>query len=176
MKPTPAEKKERPVRIGVFSDINNAEDAVRALLAAGFTQSQITVVCSDKTVQHHFERFHHRDPAGTHTAATAMVGGGIGALLGGVTAAAIGAATGGVALLAAGGLALGAGGVVGTLIGALMSRGVEEGIADYYDQAVQAGKILVAVEAHGDNAVRSLADAERIFADNGVEPLPLAKQ
>lgn len=175
MKSTLAEKMDRPIRVGVFSSLAAAEQVVRDLLAAGFTKAQITVVCSDKSVQRHFEPFHHQDPAGTHTATTALAGGGIGALLGGLTVAALGAATGGVALLAAGGLAIGAGGVVGTLIGALVNRGIEEEVADYYDQAVQEGKILIAVEAHGDEGISELADAEKIFAAGGVQPLPLAK-
>lgn len=173
MRPTTAEKADRPVRVGIFTDMGVVEEVVRELLASGYTREEITVVCSDQAVQRRFEAFHHQDPAGTHTAKTAIAGGGLGALLGGVTAAALGAATGGVALLAAGGLAVGAGGVVGTLVGALVTRGVEKEVADYYDQAVQDGKILVAVEVH-ENA-QELAPAERTFAKHGALPLPLAE-
>ena len=175
MKPTLAEKIDRPVRVGVYADLAEAEHVVRGLIDAGFTREQITVICSDMAVQRHFEAFHHQDPAGTHTATNAIAGSGIGILLGGITAAAFGVATGGVALLAAGGLALGAGGVVGGLIGALATRGIEKEVADYYDQAVQDGKILVAVEAHGDDHARSLAVAERLLAAGGAQPLPLAE-
>lgn len=173
MKPTLTEKIDRPIRVGIFDNLREAEDVVRRLVDAGFTREQITVVCSDRAVQRHFEAFHQQDPAGTHTATNALAGSGVGILLGGITAAAFGVATGGVALLAAGGLALGAGGVAGGLIGALATRGIEKEIADYYDQAVQDGKILVAVEAEGEQHLQALADAERILAKGGAQPLPL---
>jgi hypothetical protein len=173
MKPTLDEKIDRPIRVGVYDHLGEAENVVRRLLDAGFTRDRITVVCSDRAVQRHFEAFHHQDPAGTHTATNALAGSGIGVLLGGITAAAFGVATGGVALLAAGGLALGAGGVVGGLIGALATRGVEKEIADYYDQAVQDGRILVAVEAEGEQNLATLTAAERILAQGGAQPLPL---
>jgi len=54
-----------------------------------------------------------------------------------------------------------------------MTRGVEKEAANYYDQAVQAGKLLVTVEQCNTATQPSLAEAERIFADCGAEPLPL---
>jgi hypothetical protein len=47
-------------------------------------------------------------------------------------------------------------------------------MADFYDQAVTRGKILVAIEDDRDDSPR-LALAERIFAQAGAEPLPLNK-
>jgi hypothetical protein len=164
---------QRPIRVGVFSNPEDAQQAVQQLLQAGFTREQLTVICSDRTVQRHFEAFHHQDPAGKHTPAAAVAGGTIGAILGGTTALALGAATGGVTLLAAGGLALGAGGVVGSLIGAMMTRGMEKELANYYDQAVSQGRILVAAEAQGDKTRASLDRAEAILADAGAQPIPL---
>lgn len=163
---------QRPFRAGVFSSIPAADRVVAQLLAAGIRPEQLSVLCSDEAVERHFEAFHHEDPAGENTPAMAATGGAIGATIGGLTAAAIGVATGGVALLAAGGLALMAGGVAGGLVGAMMTRGVEKEIADYYDQAVQNGKILIAVEVDGDESEK-LAIAERIIAQGGAEPLAL---
>ena len=54
-----------------------------------------------------------------------------------------------------------------------MTRGIEKEAADYYDQAVQAGKLLVTVEESGVDQP-SLTVAEKIFAEAGAEPLPLA--
>src|SRR5687768_1357993 len=133
----------RPIRFGVFPTIAGADQAVGDLVAAGFTKDEISVVCSNEVIEKHFEEFHHEDPAGTTTPRNAAVGGAIGATLGGLTVLAGTAATGGAALLFTGGIAAWAGGVFGGLIGAMTSRGVEREIANYYDQSVQKGKILV---------------------------------
>ena len=163
---------QRPIRAGVFTSLKQADRVVDRLLQAGIPTQQLTVMCTDRAVQRHFEELHHEDPAGTHTPTTAAVGGAIGAALGGLAAVTATAVTGGAALLAAGGLALVTGGVFGGLVGAMVSRGVEKETADYYDQAVQEGKILVAVEVE-EGEVEKLRLAEQIIADEGAEPLPL---
>ncbi|HEX5446232.1 MAG TPA: hypothetical protein VFW87_20565 [Pirellulales bacterium] len=164
---------ERPIRVGVFTTIRAAECAVDKLLRAGFTKDQISVVCSDRTKEAHFRQFEHEEPAGTYMPGAAATGGAIGAALGGLTVLAGAVTTGGLALLAAGGLAAWTGGVVGGLVGAMMTRGVESEIANYYDQAVTAGKILVAAEDHSEAQRQSLATAEEIMSECGAEPLAL---
>jgi hypothetical protein len=167
----------RPIRAGVFSDIAAADLAVQTLLQAGFTRDRITVICSDQAIEQHFAVFEHQDPAGSHTAAAAAVGGTIGAVLGGLTVAIGAAATGGVAILATAGAAAWTGGVFGGLVGAMMTRGVERELADFYDQAVTKGKILVAADAAPDAAfeiqLQQLAAAEKILRDTGAQPVPL---
>jgi len=149
------------------------------LLEAGFTCEQVTVICSDKTVERHFAAFEHQDPAGAHTPAAVATGGVIGAVLGGLTVALGAAATGGVAIIATAGAAAWTGGVVGGLVGAMMTRGVERELANYYDQAVTAGRILVAADAlpdaPADKQQRQLARAEAILHEAGAEPLPLVE-
>jgi hypothetical protein len=163
-----------PLRVGLFATVATAERAVKDLLAHGYTPDQITVICSDPRKEREFEQFHHQDPAGTTTPAKALAGGAIGAALGGLTVLAGAAATGGTALLAAGGASAWAGGVVGGLIGAMMSRGVEKELANFYDQSVQRGKLLVAVEEQNETIQRErLSQAATILADAGAEPLPL---
>jgi hypothetical protein len=162
-----------PLRVGVFSEMADADQAVERLLAAGFTIEQITVICSDETRQRHFRQFEHQDPAGKHTPAAAAAGSAIGALVGGATGLAATLATGGVAILISSALAAWTGGVVGGLIGAMMTRGVEHELADYYDQAVAAGKILVAVDEHGPKAKGHLSSAEKILSDAGALPLAM---
>jgi hypothetical protein len=65
--------------------------------------------------------------------------------------------------------------VAGGFIGAMTTRGVTKEMADFYDQAVTRGKILVAIEDEADNTPR-LATAERTFAEAGAEPLPLTQE
>jgi hypothetical protein len=168
------EKLDRPVRAGVFPTVTAAGEAVERLLAAGFAKKQITVICSDETKERYFRAFEHQDPAGANTPAAAATGGAIGATVGSVAAGAVGVATGGLPLLVAGGIGLMAGAVWGGFLGAMMTRGLEKEAADYYDQAVQKGKLLVAVEHH-DEGGPSLAVAERILSEAGAEPLPLTE-
>jgi hypothetical protein len=169
-----AEKQERPVRAGVFATLQGAEQAVRGLLDAGFNKDQITVICSDETKEKHFKDFEHQESAGSNTPAAAATGGAIGATLGAAATGAVGVATGGLPLLVAGGIGLMAGAVWGGFLGAMMTRGMEKEAADYYDQAVQRGKLLVAVEER-EAGIPTLADAERILANAGAEPLPLTE-
>jgi hypothetical protein len=158
---------------GVFSNVEDATRAVHDLLAAGFSTEHVTVVCSDDTKERHFREFEHQDPAGTHTTSAAVVGGTIGAALGGLTVVAAAVATGGIALWAAGPITAWAGGVAGGLVGAMMTRGVEKELANFYQQAVLDGQILVAAEDHGPHHEEALARAAKILADAGAQPVPL---
>jgi hypothetical protein len=171
---TIAEKRIRPVRAGVFRDATSARLAVNNLLAAGFTRDEITVICSDEAKEQHFKEFEHQKPAGTNTPMAMAVGSSIAAGLGGITVAA-GLAAGGLPLVIVGGAALMTGGVVGSFLGAMLTRGTEKEASDYYDQAVLEGKLLVAVECHTEDAERRLARAEQILDQAGseAEPLPL---
>ena len=161
----------RTIRAGVFTNEDDAARAVRELIAAGFSSEEVTVICSDKNVERRFERFHHQDQAGDHTPEAAMTGGLMGATLGGLTAIGL-VASGGTALLAAGGF-VAFGGIAGSLIGAFMTRGMEKELADYYDQAVVQGNILVAAERKDENAGASLAEAARILEANGAHAVAL---
>ncbi|HEX4147464.1 MAG TPA: hypothetical protein VHY20_00690, partial [Pirellulales bacterium] len=100
-------------------------------------------------------------------------GGAIGALLGGLTAIAGFLATGGIGLLAGGAVFAWGGGVAGGLIGAMLTRGVEKELANYYDQEVTRGKILVAAENTSPNGQATLVKAEQIFSRTGAEPVSL---
>ncbi|MGH7137058.1 MAG: hypothetical protein ACREHD_15060 [Pirellulales bacterium] len=166
---------ERPIRVGVFSTIRTADCAVDNLLKAGFTSDQISVVCSDLAIEEHFHRFEHEQPAGAHTGAAVAIGGAIGAALGGLTVLVGAVTTAGMALLAAGGLAAWTGGIVGGLVGAMMTRGIEPELANYYDQAVTEGKILVAAEDHSETQRQRLERAEHILSQCGAEPLALSE-
>jgi hypothetical protein len=166
---------ERPFRAGVFNSVEQAQAAVNALQANGFTSDQITVVCSDELKERHFREFEHWEPAGTNTPAAAAIGSALGATVLGLSTAAVGSAFSLDAAAAMGGAGLWTGTIFGGFVGAMMSRGTENELADFYNQAVQDGKILVAAEAHGDDAVARLAMASAILADKGAEPLPLAE-
>ncbi|HVC96152.1 MAG TPA: hypothetical protein VND64_20890 [Pirellulales bacterium] len=81
-----ASQLQNPIRVGIFSSIDDADHAVAALLESGFTAEEITVVCSNKAIEGHYHRFEHQEPAGSHTASAVTAGSAIGAALGGLTA------------------------------------------------------------------------------------------
>jgi hypothetical protein len=164
-----------PLEVGVFNSVDDARQAIHGLLKAGFTPANITVVCSDETKERYFSEFDHQQPAGTHTATASIAGGTIGAVLGGLTVIASALATGSLALWAAGPITAWAGGVAGGLVGAMMTRGVEKELANFYQQAVMNGQILVAAEEHGSDCQRKLATAAQILASAGALPLPMSE-
>lgn len=163
-----------PTRAGVYSRIQQVDAVVLKLLAAGFTHDEITIVCSDQSKQEHFRDFTLQSPAGKNLPVSATAGGITGATLGGLATAAIGLATGMLPVAIIGSAGALTGGVVGGLLGALLTRGGEPESADFYDQAVQNGKLLVVVEKKkGAQAPQLLDAAEKIFAESGARPLPL---
>jgi hypothetical protein len=166
---------DRPFRAGVFNTVPLAEEAVRSLLAEGFSVEQITVVCSDEVKERHFREFEHTEPAGTNAPAAAAVGSAVGAAVMGATTATLGSLISMDAAAAMGGAGLWTGTIFGGFVGAMLSRGTENELANFYNQALEEGKILVAAEAHGDEADGKLARAAAILAEKGAEPLPLAE-
>src|SRR6185369_13000572 len=101
-----------------------------------------------------------------------IAGGTIGAIVGGLAVLASAVATGSLALWAPGPITAWAGGVAGGLVGAMMTRGVEKELANFYQQAVIEGQILVGAEGHGPDRQSSLATAAKILANAGAKPLP----
>jgi hypothetical protein len=165
-----------PIRAAVFETEPAADRAVVSLLDAGFPKDKISVV-SSRTVPHHAE---HEDvetvePAGSHTGGAVAMGGAIGSVLGGLTAAVGVLATGGMGLVVVGPLlaAAATGGVAGGFVGAMMTRGLEPEIANFYDQALQKGQFLVAVEASEDGP--PLESAEAVFQRAGAVSVPMRK-
>lgn len=158
---------------GVFNSVDDARNAVHSLLNAGFTHEQITVMCSDETKERYFSEFDHQQAAGTHTPTATIAGATIGAVLGGLTVVASALATGSLTLWAAGPITAWAGGVGGGLVGAMMTRGVEKELANFYQQAVVNGQILVAAEDHSPNSKGRLAEAAKVLAAAGAKPLPM---
>jgi hypothetical protein len=161
-----------PIRVGVFDTVGEAANVVRDLKAAGFSAEEISIVSSDEEKAERFGRLHKEDPAGSHTdaAVTAAGIGGVGlgaaALLTGLLT------TGGAAIIVAGAFVGVA--AVGTFAAAMVTRGAEGTLADYYDQAVTAGKILVAVETD-DVARQQLADGI-LLSHNAEQPAGLPRE
>jgi hypothetical protein len=166
-------EQDRPIRAGVFHTVADAQEAIAGLMNAGFKPDQISVVCSNENIQRQFGGFEQQDVHGTVPAKSIAAGGSVGVLTGGLSVAMTAVSTGQMVLWMAGPLAALAGGVIGSFIGAMMSRGVEKELANYYQQAIAEGKILVAVEEHGPNRSQRLAHGATILSRAGAIPLPL---
>lgn len=139
---------------GIYKTLSQAEDAVNRLVAAGFTNDDISVLLPDNQSTRNFA--HKKDtkaPEGTTTGVTTggAIGGAIG-LLAGIGALAI---PGVGPLIAAGPImgalaGVGVGGAVGGLIGALIGMGIPEYEAKRYEGRVKEGGILLS--AHCDTS------------------------
>jgi hypothetical protein len=168
-------KADLPVRVGIFKTVAGADRAIRGLLQRGFAREQLSVICSDEHKERLFRSLPHPDIPGSNTVEGIATGGVVGAAIGGLALAATAVATGGAMLLTVGPLLVAGGALAGSFTGAMATRGFEKEVANYYDQAVRRGDILVGVEYEGDDAPARLAEAERVFAEAGAEPVPLVE-
>jgi len=157
---------------GIYKTVDQAEQTVNRLVAAGFTNDDISVLLPDNESTRKFA--HKKDtkaPEGTATGATAggVVGGALG-LLAGIGALAI---PGVGPLIAAGPImgalaGVGVGGAVGGLIGALVGMGIPEYEAKRYEGRVKEGGILISV--HCDTS-EEINRAKEMLKQTGAEDI-----
>lgn len=163
-----------PVRAGIFSTVDQTRSVLNQLHDAGFSWDEVSVVCSDETKEEMFPESVQKEPA-SHNASKMMDAAGAGLLgIGGAAVIAAMLSTAGTAVMILGAFAGVAAG--GTFTALMATRGFESEATDYYEQAVQEGKILVAVEVDPDqeNSEERLQRATQIIDDAGAESLRLA--
>src|SRR5262245_1909679 len=142
----------------LFSNTAAAERAVGALVQAGFSNNDVSVLLPDRQGTKDFAHEKHtKAPEGTAAGATTggVLGGALG-FLAGIGALAI---PGAGPFIAAGpimsGLAgLGVGGTVGGLVGALAGLGIPEYEATRYEGRLKAGGVLLSVHCETNNEIR----------------------
>lgn len=163
-----------PIRAGVFDDVSNARRLVSSLRENDFTWQEVSVLCSDKRVRDMFPEAARLPPAADHTQ-TALNVTGLGLLgLGGAAVVTAMVSATGVGLLAMGaftGIA-----AASTFASVMLARGFDSEATDYYEQALESGKILVVVEVSGDTpeAEQRRVLADRLIEAAGAETLKLA--
>jgi hypothetical protein len=160
---------------GIYRTGDAAEGAVDALIAAGFSSGDISVLLPDARSSREFA--HQKDtkaPEGTAAGVTAggVIGGTLG-VLAGVGALAI---PGLGPFIAAGpivaGLAgLGVGGAVGGLVGALIGMGIPEYEAKRYEGRVRDGGTLLSVHCDTAKQVRA---AKRLLKETDAQDIAAA--
>ncbi|MFZ0421146.1 MAG: quinol:electron acceptor oxidoreductase subunit ActD [Candidatus Sulfotelmatobacter sp.] len=139
---------------GIYPEYASVENGVDALKAAGFRNTDISVLFPENVGTKDFaHKTETKAPEGTAAGATtgAIIGGGLG-WLAGIGALAIPGlgpfiAAGPIMAALAG---VGAGGVVGGITGALIGMGIPEYEAKRYEGRVKDGGILLSV--HSDNS------------------------
>jgi hypothetical protein len=158
------------VAYGLYPDRTSFEAAVEALRAAGFRNSDISVILPerDRTTKDFAHEINTKAPEGAATGAGtgAAAGGVLGWLIG------IGAITiPGVGLLAAAGpivaalAGAGAAGAAGGLVGALVGAGIPEIEAKRYAGRIREGGYLISV--HGDDKAWAKKAEEILQATGG---------
>jgi hypothetical protein len=157
---------------GIYKNTSQAEQAVDRILAAGFSNNDISVLLPDAQSSKEFAHEKNtKAPEGTTTgvATGGAVGGALG-LLAGIGALAI---PGVGPFIAAGPImgalaGLGVGGAVGGLIGALVGMGIPEYEAKRYEGRVKDGGVLLSV--HCDTS-DEISKAKELLKQTGAEDI-----
>src|SRR3954447_7499603 len=160
---------------GIYRDEVAAGDAVDALQAAGFRNTDISVLFPENEGTKDFAvRKDTKAPEGTATGATtgAVIGGGLG-WLAGIGALAI---PGVGPLIAAGPIVaaltgVGVGGAIGGITGALIGMGIPEYEAKRYEGRIKEGGILLSVHSDDSNWTKR---AKEILEQTGAEDVSSA--
>jgi hypothetical protein len=156
---------DEPYRVRFFDDVQQADLAIRRLLAADFTKSEIAVICPEHFQDCLLSDVPRAEQPGSHAAGAIMEGGAAGAVLGGIALAATALATGGVSLIPSAAVLIGGGALAGGFSALILREGYGEEIGQYYEEAIRLDKIVVGVEVEGEGSGVRLAEAERILAD-----------
>lgn len=160
---------------GIYADAGQAERAVDALVAAQFSNADVSVLMPDVQTSRDFAHEKHtKAPEGTTTGAAAggTIGGTLG-LLAGIGALAI---PGVGPFIAAGPImgalaGIGVGGAVGGLVGALVGMGIPEYEAKRYEGRVKDGGVLLSV--HCDTS-EEVTQAKDVLKRTGAEDISSA--
>lgn len=147
---------------GIFPDRRSAEHAIVDLKADGFDPQRMGIVMQDRSDANEIA-----EDQSISSAAGAVTGGVIGGTAGALLAATGALAIPGIGPFITGGvLASLVGGTAGWLVGGLAGLGLSRDEAQYYQDRVEQGGILVTVDPEGRDA-----EAQRIMFDNGAEDI-----
>lgn len=154
--------------IGLFNNINDAQQVVTDLIEAGFMRNEISMVANDASNQ--YAGYLNREGrAEGEDAVKAGEGASFGAAVGALTGALVGLAAlavpgigpvlaAGPLVAALGGGAVGAvaGAATGGVVAALVKTGLPEQDAQYYAEGIRRGGTLVTVNTSEDMVPRAL--------------------
>jgi hypothetical protein len=165
----PQRTSDDPIRVGYFNSVPEADEAVKALLAAGFSKDQLGVICPEKFKKHFAAEAPLSQRPGSHAGVELAEGAGIGAAIGGIALAAVAVATGGIGLLPAIPVLIGGGALAGGFSSYILADGYGRGVGEFYEEAVHLGKIVIGVDLKGVDDPARIALAERILGSGTLE-------
>jgi hypothetical protein len=160
---------------GIYKTTAQAERAVDALVSAGFSSSDISVLLPDNQSSKEFA--HEKNTKAPEGAATGVAAGGaLGGTLGLLAGIGSLAIPGVGPFIAAGPImgalaGMGVGGAVGGLVGALVGMGIPEYEAKRYEGRVKEGGILLSVHCNSSEEVER---AKNILKQTGAEDISSA--
>ncbi len=160
-------KTDQAFRVSFFNNVADADQALKRLMAAGFTKAELAVICPKQFEDNFAQDVPRAERPGSHVVQGIVEGGAVGAAIGGLSLVAVAIATGGVGLLPAVGVLIGGGAIAGGYSGLIISDGYGKEIGGYYEEAIRLGKIVVGVAVNGENSDSRLETAERVMAENG---------
>lgn len=163
------ELQQRQFRVGMYSSLQNADNAVTKLLAAGIPKEQITVAATNAAFRDHFPEYNRQHDSQPLVSGEVASGATLGATFGGLAAISLGIASGAVPLFIAGAAGMAGGSTMGGFLGAMLSKEVENDFSNLYHDDLEQGKILVAVVNSGPDSAEKLALAEGVFTETGSE-------
>lgn len=153
--------------VGLFGAPEAAQTAIRALVAAGFTDQEIGVVMRDlggcERPADETAEGGAADGAATGAATGGVVGGLLG-LLGSLLLPGVGPIVAG-GVLGSALVGAGAGAATGGVIGGLVGMGVPPDDARHFDRGFREGGILLSVNAEGERA----DTAARLMSEHGAD-------
>lgn len=157
-------------RAGFFDTIEQADLAIRQLLAAGFSKDQLAVICPAKFKDHFITEAPQAEAPAAGTQGSMAMGGAMGATLGGLALAAT-VLTGGAAGVMTAAVLLGGGAFAGAFSNLIIANGYEEEVDDHYKHAIERGQIVVGVLVHDEDedSTGQLAKALRILDEARAE-------
>lgn len=150
---------------GIFPTLDDAQQAVRELRSAGFTENQIGLISRREDGSLERERGekpgHWEEGTGIGAAVGATAGTGLGlAVVAGLLTPVGPVIAGGmlVGLL----VSLGVGATVGSAIGGLVGLGMAQDDAEYFEEQLKSGKSLVTVTGADSDLERAIEVIQRI--------------
>lgn len=152
-----------------FDSVAKADQAIRRLRAAGFTDAQLLTACPAKFKDACACAMPNTDSSGVSVGETVGKGAATGAAIGGLALAAT-VLTGGLSAPAAA-LLIGGSALAGGFSNLIVTKGYEVEAPDFVRKAIHAGRIVVGVEVRDNDPAGRLAEAQRILDEAGGEEL-----
>ena len=160
---------ESQIHACAFDSIEDADRAIRGLLAAGFSKDELLVICPTKFLDHFRSTLPQAESPDDPPEGSIMAGAFVGATLGGVALAAT-VLTGGAAALT-GVVLIGGGALAGAIANLIVEKGYEHEIDPYSQVALEQGRIVVGFNCGDEECSTRVGNVAGILESAGGKPV-----